>query len=473
MPKINRFMKTAAEFRYTVAILLALNLIIHLVVYFNTTMFKGISESGMLLEKLNNILAGERPLPIFGFYWYYTPSYIGYFFIKVFGSIHSYFIFQCLLGTITTYIVYRIVLLLSNSKNSGIFSIILMTIYVEHLLLSAVFYNQIYEVFFGSLFLLFSLQLLYEKKLLRIILLSVAVILSIYTSLLFRTTFLYAFICFLILSIIFLKKKDYAAFYKFSPIVIILILLIFVFKPINKLREGTEKQGMAFWGHTMYGGLGGENGFIFKKNEDLFNKKLKEYTLVNHIDSVTPSVIEKFQNFEVKHFITKEPHKWVFLQFKKFFYTFGAVPSRDALLMITTGKIKLPWWIASAIVQFPFVLLVFLFILTMDLNFKDLLKKRDEKLLIYLVGVYLVCGICFYATYSERYRPVVFVLSIIPIIAINIKNLKILFFRENRSSLYIRMSLLILFILIWSYQTYEAMVIYADRYFGALDKINQ
>lgn len=471
MEKIKKLLKTLAEYPYTVAILLGFHFALCSLVYYNTTMFRGISESGVLLDVLGRILAGERPLPIFGFYWYYTPSYIGYFFIKVFGNLHTYFLFQCFLGTLTTYIVYRIVLLISNSRVLGIISILLMTIYVEHILLSSVFYNQIYEVFFGALFMLFCLLLLRERKIIRILILSLFIILTICISLLFRNTFLYVFAYIFIISIIFLKKGDYSIFYKVISLAFILFLLTIVFKPTDYLREGGDKKGMAFWGHTFYGGLGGEGGFIFQKNEDLFNKNLKEYALRNNIDSITPSIIERFQKYEVKHLITKEPHKWIFLQFKKFFYTFGAVPPRDGLLMISTGKVKLNWWLAAAIVQFPMVLLIFLFILTMDLDFMNLIKNRDSKLLLYLIGAYLVSAICFYTTYAERYRPVVFVLAIIPIIAINFRNIRTLLIKENRTSLYIRLSVIILFILIWIYQAYEAMFIYADRYFGAVSGI--
>jgi hypothetical protein len=471
MDKINRFLKDLAEYPYTVAILLGLHFVICVLVYYNTTMFRGISESGALLDVLDRILAGERPLPISGF-WYTTSSYIGYFFIKIFGTLHSYFIFQCCLVTLTTYLVYRIVLLISNSRKFGIISIFLMIIYVEHILLSSVFYNQIYEVFFGALFLLFTIILFHEKKILRIILLWLAIILAVNTSLLFRATFLFGFVWVLFISIIFIKKKDYSVFYKFFPLAIILFLISFVFKPIDNLREGQTKiQGMAFWGHTFYGGHGGECGFIYKKNEDLYNKNLKEYALRKNADSITPALIEDFQSYEVKRLITKEPHKWIFLQFKKFFYTFGAVPPLDALKMISTGKVRLPWWVASAMVQLPMVLLILLFFLTMDFNFMDLIKNKNEKLLVYFIGVYLVSGICFYATYQERYRPIVFVVAIIPIIAINIRNLGTLFIKENRTDLYIRSFLIILFLSVWIYQACEAMFFDADRYFGALDKI--
>lgn len=474
MERIKRVFKELADYTYTVAILLGIHFAICVLVYFNTTTFRGIAESGTLLDMFDRIIAGERPLPLLGLYWYFTPCYIAYFFFKVFGTIHAFFLFQCLLGTITTYIVYRIVLLISNSRKNGIVSILLMTIYVEHILLSSVFYNQIYEVFFGALFLLLSLQLLRERKIERIILLSLALIFSLYASLLFRSTFLFAFVYLFLISIIFFNKKDKSVFYKNFPLAIILFLTAFVFKPIDNLREGeVNLQAAAFWGHTFYGGHGGEVGFIYKKDEDLFNKKLKEYALLKNIDSITPASIEKFKTYEVKRFITEEPHKWMFLQFKKFFYTFGAVPPRDDLVMLSTGKVKLLWWVASAIIQMPFVLLIFLFILTTDLNYWGLIRNKSEKLLIYLIGAYLIFGICFYATYSERYRPVVFVVAIIPIIAINIRNYKTLFIKENRNNLYIRLFLIFLFISIWIYQAYEAMVLDADRYFGALDNIIQ
>ena len=472
MERIKRVFKELADYTYTVAILLVIHFAICVLVYFNTTTFRGIAESGALLDMFDRIIAGERPLPLLGLYWYFTPCYIAYFFFKVFGTIHAFFLFQCLLGTITTYIVYRIVLLLSNSRKLGIISILLMIIYIEHILLSSVFYNQIYEVFLCALFLLFCLQLFHEKKILWIILLSSGIILSAYTSLLFRSTFLFASAFLFLISIIFLSKKDYSVFYKFFPLTIVLFLLTFIIKPIDKLREGEVKlQAVAFWGHTFYGGHGGEVGFIYQKNEDLFYKNLKEYALRKNIDSITPAVIEDFQSFEVKRLITREPHKWVFLEFKKFFYTFGSVPPRDDLEMLSTGKIKLPWWVASAIIQVPMVFLIFLFILTMDFNFMNLIKKKSEKLFIYLIGAYLISGICFYATYAERYRPIVFVIAIIPIIATNIRNLKTLFLKEKRTNLYIRLLIISLFISIWIYQAYEAIVLDADRYFGALDTI--
>ncbi len=147
--------------RFTVPLLLLLQFGMHLLLYYNTQQFAGISESGTLLGKLDAILSGERPKPLYGFYWYFTPSYIAFLLIRLFGSIDAYFIFQCLLATITTFLIYRSVVLISDSKKSGIVAIILTTIYTEFLLLSSVFYNQVYENFFVALF---FLLLLYFAK---------------------------------------------------------------------------------------------------------------------------------------------------------------------------------------------------------------------------------------------------------------------------------------------------------------------
>ena len=115
MKKFIKCIESIIEYPYLVPVLLGFHFVLHALFYLNTNMFEGISEAGSLLQRLDGILEGERPLPLLGFYWYITPSYIAYFFISIFGTIHAYYLFQCLLGTLTTYFVYRIVLLLLNA----------------------------------------------------------------------------------------------------------------------------------------------------------------------------------------------------------------------------------------------------------------------------------------------------------------------------------------------------------------------
>jgi hypothetical protein len=236
------------------------------------------------------------------------------------------------------------------------------------------------------------------------------------------------------------------------------------------LREGefSTKRSISFWGHTFYGGNGGEVGFIYKENEELFNKRLLLYSESNNIDSITSEVINDFKTYEVHRFIRQEPHKWVFLQVKKFFYTFGVIPQRDGLQMLVTGKIKMHWLFAAAILQIPYLILIFLFVMSLDLSFKTIFDLKNYKFFIYLLGAYLIGAICIYAAYQERYRPVVFVTMIIPIIAINYRQLisKPVIYK----GLWPKLLFFLIFILVWVYQLYEAFFIHSDRYFNALQK---
>jgi len=105
----------------------------------------------------------------------------------------------------------------------------------------------------------------------------------------------------------------------------------------------------------------------------------------------------------------------------------------------------------------------------MNLNFWQLYKQRDIKLIFYLLFAYLVVGISIYATYSEVYRFVVFVITIIPVVSLNIGNLKTLLIPEKRKELYIRLGIIAVFIMVWSWQTYQALILDKDRYFGAIE----
>ncbi|MFN2336939.1 MAG: hypothetical protein ABR560_08215, partial [Bacteroidales bacterium] len=70
-----------------------------------------------------------------------------------------------------------------------------------------------------------------------------------------------------------------------------------------------------------------------------------------------------------------------------------------------------------------------------------------------------------------RYRVVVMMAFIIPVIAINSGNLKNLFSRHNRKELTVRLIVVGLLLLSWGFQAWEAMVTHKDRYSDAIDKI--
>jgi hypothetical protein len=219
-----------------------------------------------------------------------------------------------------------------------------------------------------------------------------------------------------------------------------------------------------FWGHTFYGGLGGESGFIFPENEKRYNETLNQYINANNIDSVTPVVVNQFRMSEVKTFIINDPHKWLYLQVKKVFYTFGSVPQKDGLIMLYRGKIKIPWLISALIIQLSYTVILIMFLMTVDLNIKKIIQDKYKRI-IYFIGLYLIGGICIFSAYQERYRVVIFVCFFIPVIAINFNKFKTILLKENRRKLIIKLIIILILLAVWIYQAYEALYIYHDRYF--------
>jgi hypothetical protein len=451
--------------RYFIAVFLLIHFLLNLLLYLNTNSFREISDSSAIFDSFDLIVLGQRPALLNGGYCF-GPAYVAWFFVSLFGSLHSYFIFQCLLTTISTYIVYRIVLQISENKFSGVMAIFLLTIYTEYLLLSSVFYNQVYEIFFTALMLWITLLLFREKYLLRSLVFVLIICVVVVVSSIFRGTLLKIYYYFFVIATICLITKHFRDFFKFLTTFIILYFVLAVWSPSDLVRASTGGPSSPFfWGHTMYGGKGGENGFIYRKNEDLYNKRLKEYVAENKIDTIDIDVITQFRNNEVSRFIREEPHKWVFLQIKKFFNTFGSVPIRDGLIMLMKGNISFHWILAAALLQIPFILIILLFILCMDYKIKTFLTLSNYKFFVYILGFYLIAATCFYIGTMERYRVVVLVLFLIPVIAINRKKLKTLFLSENRKELVIRLFFICVFIAIWIYQAYVALFLEADRYF--------
>ncbi len=476
MEEIKKGIVKISESPYTVPALLICFFVLSMVMYINTTVFEEISEAGALIRTYNKLLEGESLMPIKGFYWYLTPAFVAKFIFSLFGTLHAYFIFQCLLATTTVYLVYKIVYMISKSRISGIISILLSLIYMEFVLISSVFYNQIYEIFFSTLFLFFVIKLYDAKKTTKVIVYSLSIILAVLLSLFFRNTLLVTSGYLLLLAGLIAYKKKYSIALRFVLLSIALFAIIFVVKPINMFRESMPSERefgvksvvrLSFWGHTMYGGHGGEATFVYEENEELFNNRLQAYAQANDLDPEERSVKSRFMRYEVNRFVTQEPHKWLFLQGKKFFYTFGIVPIRDGLQMLSTGRLRMHWLMSALILQAPYLFIVLLFLLTVDINLKKYLNE-PHKQIIYLFGLYLVTGICFYATYQERYRLVVVLLLFIPVISLNIHNMKHIF--VSKVSIIIRVMLLMLFISVWTYQGYEALVLHRDRYFSALNK---
>src|SRR4030095_16551544 len=448
---------------YLVLILLAIHFLINITVYLNTNTFYEISESRAIFDAYYSLINAEKFLPISGYY-FLTPAFIAFFITEISGKgLFYYYLFQILLSTITVYIIYKVIFHITRSRKQAILGIILTIFYLEYILLGSVFYNQLYEIFFVSIFLLLIILLIDEKKSTGIALYSLILLLTIYFSMFFRKTFIFIYSIFIFLLLFNTKNK--IKLLNFSILAILSFVILFCYNPYKMFNSNyINSTETLFWGHTMYGGLGGEASFIFPENEKRYNERFKSYINVNKIDTVTPFVIDQFRISEIKTFMKEEPHKWLFLQIKKVFYTFGSVPQKDGLLMLYGGKVKMPWLISALIIQLSYAVILLMFLITVDLNYKKIIHDKYKRML-YFTGLYLIGGICIFSAYQERYRVVVFVCFFIPVIAINFDRFKNILLKENRRELITKLIIILIMFAVWIYQAYEAIYIYHDRYF--------
>lgn len=451
-----------------IIVLLAVHFLINIAIYFNTNTFYEISESGNNYDAFYSLINGERFLPMHG-YFFLTTAFIAFFINNITGvnGLFYYFIFQIILSTVTVYVLYRIILYITNSKKQAITAILLMIFYLEYNLLGSIFYNQIYEIFFVSVFLLLTVIFNDENKLSKLILYGLLILVTLYGSMFFRKSLFLIFSLFVFLLLFNFKNKSNLI--KFSVLAILCFIVFFKLNPYKMINSRYQDESATiFWGQTDYGGLGGEWGFIFPENENRYNERLKQYLTENKIDTVTQEVIDQFRSSEVRSFITKQPHKWLLLQARKLFYTFGCVPQKDGLLMLYQGKIRMPWILSALIIQFSYSIILMMFLITLDLSFKKIIQDKYKRIL-YFIGIYLIGGICIFSAYQERYRPVIFACFFIPVIAINFNKLKTILHKEKRRELIIKLIIILILLSVWIYQAYEALYIYHDRYFKVVN----
>jgi hypothetical protein len=452
---------------YLILILLAVHFLINIAIYFNTNSFYEISESRAIFDSYYLLLGGETFLPIHGYY-FLTPAFIAFYISQLTGNgLFNYFIFQIVLSTIVVYVIYKVILHITKSNKHAITGVLLLLFYLEFHLLGSIFYNQIYEIFFVSLFLLLIIVFYDESKVSNLLLLALSILIILFASMFFRKTLFYILSIFIFLSLFNFKNKTNLI--KFSILTILSFILLFLYNPYKMFNSNySDETTTLFWGHTFYGGLGGESGFIFPENEKRYDERFKQYIKDNKIDSVTTDVIKQFRISEIKSSIINEPHKWLFLQVKKVFYTFGSVPQKDGLLMLYKGKVRMPWTISALIIQLSYAIILLMFLITVDLNIKKIVEDKYKRI-IYFIGLYLIGGICIFSAYQERYRSVVFICFFIPVIAINLGKFRHILLKENRRELIIKLVIILILLAVWIYQAYEALYIYHDRYFKVVE----
>jgi hypothetical protein len=467
--------RKVAEYRYTVLLLLVLAFTLRLLFYLNTTQFETISEAGSVLTGYERLKQNET-LYLFQGNYRYSLSYVAYFFDHVFGSLHWFFIFQCFIATITLYFVYILILEVTANKVSAFIGLLLAVLYIDFVLLPSVAYNQTMEVFFTSAAILIVFRFLKTISWHRYILLALIFILILFTSLLFRGTLLYFYLLLPVAAVYLyiFKKTDKDVAYRLALISVLCIIFFYFVSPINIFKHpgNIRLNDFVFFGHTDYGGLGGEGAFIYEENKLRYERAFTKYIKIKNIENPSRIDINEFQREEIRSFILNQPHSWVLLQVKKVIYTYGSVPIRDNLYLLMTGNINIGIMFSAVLSQLTFMFPIMLFVLFFDYNkFKILLLDRNG-FMLFIVLLYLIGATSIYGHYHERYRIVVMVCALIPFTAIffDINYLKTLL-RKNKIFIY-KLTLLSVIIIIWIYQAYESLVIHSDRYIDAVRNIN-
>jgi hypothetical protein len=461
--------KVEARYKLILFLFLGFNLIFKLLLFYNTKSFF-VSEAKSNYAFLEAIEKGTQPALFEGSYRSIL-AYIGYFFKAVTGTLAAFFWFQALLSTLSVYILYLICLKITNDKTSSLFAVLLATVSMDYHLLTPVFYYQVFEIFFVLLVIYLVLLMTNGTKFIK----SAAVLIIpviIYFSVLFRGTLAYFSWLLIIMSLYLVLRKEYGSLTRLAATAI-LTMILFSLLPQGNYRNINipSINDFRFFGNTLYGGDGGEGTFIYKENEIRYKKKLAEFMKEHHYESLTVQVRNEFQSNEIREFITKTPHKWLWLQVRKVAYTFGIVPIRDSLELLTIGKLPLKWYLSAFFIQAPYVIILLIFVILTVLFFKVTDIKNEKFFFMFLVLIYLIASVCLYGHYQERYRHVVIIAGIVPLAAFYFSR-----FLGRSSQKAIRRGRYILLILIlaiifshWGYQAYDALVLKKERYAQAID----
>jgi hypothetical protein len=451
-----------------IAAILTVNLLLRLIIFSSTRLFY-FSDFKAYLDGVKNIGEGHKQYLLEGNFLF-GLSYLGYYISQFTGDISWFYVVNCLLGTLSSLILAFLVIRVSGSYTAAIFTIIFHTIYTEYMVFSSVFYSPVVMIFLVSVFLLGIFYLLKSEKILVSISL-VALLCLIFSLTFFLKPELKYFPWFLFFLGLLIAIKSRPWTNRIIWLSLCLILTSFCLKYSNIISSPSGNvlsNNFVFFGHTDYGGDGGEGSFVYPENKARYDAALAEYCSVHKITTPDRLQINDFQKHEIIKFITKHPVKWVHLQITKFFRTFGVVPESTSFKVLYTGLLKGNLWLTSIIVVTPVALIIILFIGFFDLkSIRELIgdpatSNKQQATSTYFLSIYLLLFIyyllatIFYGQYQERYRLTLMVVFIIPAMSYFISG----FDRKKISdylSLTIKSGILLLFLIIWILQTAETI----------------
>jgi hypothetical protein len=441
------------------SLLLILNFALRLLIYFKSNLFY-FSDYKVYLNAIETIANGEKQYLLVG-NLLFSISFLGYFFKYALGNLDLFFVFNCLLGTLSSLVIYSLVVKVTGLTLAGIITVIIHSVYTEFMVFSSVFYTPVIMIFLLSLFLLLMFFYM-ESKSKTIVIVSLISSLIVFSLTFFFKPELKYLPWFLLIPGVFLIKKSISVSKK-------ILLLAFLLSPFSFLLEHSGiitrpetnviSNAFVMFGHTDYGGNGGEGAFIYPENKKRYDEALREYAKVHNLTAINRSDYNAFHKQEIKNFIINHPVKWVRLQFTKFFRTFGVVPETTSFKILYTGLFKENLWLTSIIVVAPVSIIILLFVLFFDrktLSLQDC--KTDYFLYVYFtIFIYYIISTIFYGQYQERYRMPLIVCFIIPVLGYFIASLRKDQFLK-KSSIVFKGIIIGLLVILWSFQAKKAIV---------------
>ncbi len=473
MGKLTNFIEK--HYRIILASILLINFNIRLLIYFNTNLFY-FDDYKAYLNGID-LIKENGSIPLIIGNSLYLNSYIGYFFKHVLGNIDWYFIFNSLLGTATSFFVYLITVKLSKKSSAGLLTVVIHTLYLEFLAWSSIFHTPIIGMFFLSVILYLLIYFIEVRKARHYLITGLLIIALVNLTFYFKCELNYFWILLIMFAILNIKNKQKKIFIKVSLLALLLTVSTGTLNHYQILpyNEGNIiSSDFVFFGHTLYGGDGGDGSFIYKENEERYNKALKEYKEQNKIENPSRTDLNNFQMEEIKKFVTQHPFKWIYLQGYKFCRFFGVVPESSSFKILVSGMLKGEIILTSLLLVIPFAIMVLLIVITF--NTKKVitaLKTKPTVLLMALIVLYYIAASVFFGQYQERYRMPLMVCLLIPYLSWAIIKFNYRKLLKNKIALFIKTTIIILILIIWTSQAYYALVVHKDRYIGTAKSISK
>jgi hypothetical protein len=445
-----------------VLIVTIFNFLLRLIIYYHTVLLR-FGDFRAYIDGVDNLFAGKQQYMLEGNFLF-GVSYIGYFLEKAFGTIDAFFVLNSFLGALTSIIIFLLVFRVTKNALAGFISVVLLTVYTEYMVFSSVFYSPVIMVFIVSLIILLLYEYLQEDRLINLFLIALGIVFLFLITFFLKPELLYIPYLFILFSVIMFKNHR-------NPAIktgILAVLMISGYLAINSFGIISKKEGSViandfiFFGHTDYGGDGGEGAFIYKENKERYEDALFEYRKENEFIEGDRESVNNFQRYEIKKFITQHPLRWINIQFQKFFRTFGVVPEGVSFKVLCSGLLKNKIVLTSIVIVAPVVLILILFVILYsgDVIKRLLFLSPDSfpflTLFVMLFAYYIIASV-FYGHYQERYRIPIMVLFVVPVVSyfiacIDIKKL------IKKKSVIIKGTILVLFFVVWSSQIVKGLL---------------